>query len=57
MLIYCNKTGQSYNTELKFQQMLKDAWPQTVLTVALSSTKDPMPTNQTSVKEQIVIKK
>ena len=56
MLVYCNKIGRTYDTELEFQRMLKVAWPQTVLTVALPTTKNPLPANQTNVKEQIVIK-
>lgn len=26
MIVYCRKTKQVYNTDLKFQQPLKDAW-------------------------------
>ena len=56
MLVYCNKTGRTYDTKLEFQRMLKVAWPQTVLTVTLPKTNVQLAANQTNVKEQLVIK-
>ena len=56
MLIYCNKTGRAYDTELEFQRILKVAWPQLILTVVLPKTDVQLPANQTNAKEQIVNK-
>ena len=39
MIVYCRKTRQVYNTDLKFQQPLRDAWASIVQKIQTTQPK------------------
>jgi hypothetical protein len=41
MIVYCGKTGQVYNIDLKFQQPLRDAWANIVQQIQTTYTRLP----------------